>query len=467
MNAAGLGGASAGVGDGNSQTLLFGAGITGGTFTLSFNGQTTGPITWSASAATLRANIVAALNALSTVGTGNFVVSTSANPTIGFASTLNGTLALNGTGLVGGTAAIQGSASAVIGGLSRPTIGTLTSPLDFPVPRAIINPANNTYTPGVLDVPLVVANAPPESVLTGLQVRIDIQDPRASDLKISLIAPDGTTVLLSAGNGFGGPNYDGTTFDDNAPFGSITLGAAPFQGTYAPVQQLSVFNGININGTWKLHIQNAPPNGTPPDNLHGEVLYWQLIPTSTLILNQTSSYTDVVFDREISLGTIDATNISNMLGPVGQITGPFTLTPNPTVPGTNTPVYPPEFTNRVFRISFPTQQLSGSYSAVVAPVNNAVNPSLNKTVDDIAGNAVDNNLNAGVDVLNGASPDQCRPPNPRPTSRPRSIRPSPRAAPPSRPSRSPTITSSPRTRWSTSRCSSRSSTRTLPIWSPS
>src|SRR5205823_429986 len=66
------------------QTLTFGGGITGGTFTLTFNGLTTTPITWSATTATLQANIQAALNALPNIGIGNTLVSNAANPTITF-----------------------------------------------------------------------------------------------------------------------------------------------------------------------------------------------------------------------------------------------------------------------------------------------------------------------------------------------------------------------------------------------
>src|SRR5262249_2287564 len=56
------------------QTITFGGTITGGTFTLSFNGLTTGPITWSATAATLQTNIQNALLALPNIGTGNVAV---------------------------------------------------------------------------------------------------------------------------------------------------------------------------------------------------------------------------------------------------------------------------------------------------------------------------------------------------------------------------------------------------------
>lgn len=56
------------------ETLTFGGTITGGTFALQFLGNTTGPIAWSATNATLISNISTALNALNTVGSGGFTV---------------------------------------------------------------------------------------------------------------------------------------------------------------------------------------------------------------------------------------------------------------------------------------------------------------------------------------------------------------------------------------------------------
>src|SRR5262249_41215198 len=87
------------------QTLTFGGTVTGGTFTLTFNGQTTGAINWSATTSTLQANIQAALNALPTIGAGNTVVSNAANPTITFQNGLGGTsvptMTVNGAALTG------------------------------------------------------------------------------------------------------------------------------------------------------------------------------------------------------------------------------------------------------------------------------------------------------------------------------------------------------------------------------
>lgn len=69
--------ASAGVpGGGTSavQTLTLGGTPTGGSFRLRFKGQRTDPITWSATNAALVANVQAALQALSTIGSGNLTV---------------------------------------------------------------------------------------------------------------------------------------------------------------------------------------------------------------------------------------------------------------------------------------------------------------------------------------------------------------------------------------------------------
>ena len=55
------------------QTLTIGGTPTGGTFKLTFDGHTTGPITWSATNNTLIANVDAALEALQNIGSGGVV----------------------------------------------------------------------------------------------------------------------------------------------------------------------------------------------------------------------------------------------------------------------------------------------------------------------------------------------------------------------------------------------------------
>ncbi len=83
-----------------------------------------------------------------------------------------------------------------------------------------------------------------------------------SDLDISLIGPDGTTVInLSSDNGEDQNDYgadcpagsNDTNFDDKAGV-SIIGGTAPFAGTFRPEEPLSTFDAINPNGTWSLKV---------------------------------------------------------------------------------------------------------------------------------------------------------------------------------------------------------------------
>ncbi len=82
---------------------------TGGTFTMSFGGQTTGALNWNESAA----NIDTALEALSTIGAGNVTCAGGilpANVTVTFAGTLAGTdaamITVDNTNMTGGTASV-------------------------------------------------------------------------------------------------------------------------------------------------------------------------------------------------------------------------------------------------------------------------------------------------------------------------------------------------------------------------
>ena len=96
-------------------------------------------------------------------------------------------------------------------------------------------------------------------------VSLYLSHTRDQDLtNISLIGPDGTTVMLSAANGGSGQNYGSgtndasrTTFDDAAAT-SITSGSAPFVGTFRPQSPLSAFIGnTNVNGNWRLHLADG------------------------------------------------------------------------------------------------------------------------------------------------------------------------------------------------------------------
>lgn len=124
------------------------------------------------------------------------------------------------------------------------------------------------------DLYLNVSGLTPSTIDTanfGLQsVCINLTHTYDSDLEIRLIAPDGTSVLLSSGNGGGGDNYTNTCFDPSAPNG-IASGSAPFTGSFQPQGQLGmVNNGQNGNGTWTLRVIDLYAQDT------GQVISWNI-----------------------------------------------------------------------------------------------------------------------------------------------------------------------------------------------
>ena len=104
--------------------------------------------------------------------------------------------------------------------------------------------------------------------ITKVTVSLWLVAPIDSDLNLSLISPDGTTVPLSTANGaganFGSGSADAsrTTFDDSAAT-AITAGSPPFVGTFRPQSPLSAFIGTSPFGAWRLHIQDSFGSGSP------------------------------------------------------------------------------------------------------------------------------------------------------------------------------------------------------------
>ncbi len=91
--------------------------------------------------------------------------------------------------------------------------------------------------------------------LQDVDVKVNIQHTYVSDLRIVLIAPDGTRITLFYRHGGSGDNLVNTVFDDAAS-SYIGNAAAPFTGSFRPYQLLSALNGKNPNGAWKLEIRD-------------------------------------------------------------------------------------------------------------------------------------------------------------------------------------------------------------------
>ncbi|MEM9884654.1 MAG: proprotein convertase P-domain-containing protein [Bacteroidota bacterium] len=83
-----------------------------------------------------------------------------------------------------------------------------------------------------------------------------------SDLELSVLAPDGTLLILSTNNGGAGSNYTNTCFTPRAVT-PIESGAAPFTGDFLPEDDWGILQGVPSVGTWTMQVAdgNGPQLG--------------------------------------------------------------------------------------------------------------------------------------------------------------------------------------------------------------
>lgn len=122
------------------------------------------------------------------------------------------------------------------------------------IPSGTVNiavPDNNTAW---TTIPLVVSGVP--GTILDVNVTFNATQTYVGDMEFRLVGPDNvTTVNLITRRGGGGQNFVSTTLDDQA-VASISTGSAPFTGSFRPEQVLSIFNGQNPNGTWRLQARD-------------------------------------------------------------------------------------------------------------------------------------------------------------------------------------------------------------------
>ncbi|MBI1840884.1 MAG: autotransporter-associated beta strand repeat-containing protein [Verrucomicrobia bacterium] len=173
--------------------------------------------------------------------------------------------------------------------VTTPSNGTFSIPVSLPSGAA--GPAvrfNNSVVTSIpdnnfVDIPILVSGI--ATPLKRVTVALHITHTADSDLDISLIGPDGTTVNLSSDNGGTASDYgtdcagdrNRTTFSDSAAT-SIAGGSAPFAGSFRPEQALAVFNEKSdaaVNGTWRLRVADDTPGAV------GSVRCWSLFLSPT------------------------------------------------------------------------------------------------------------------------------------------------------------------------------------------
>lgn len=190
------------IGSGNNEIqviTLSGTAATGGTFTLTFDGQITGNIAYNASAATVET----ALEALSNIGSGDATVTGSAGGpwTVEFTGSLAGTnvalMTIDTTNLTGGVNEIQ-----TISSPSNPTGGTFTLSFNGATTTAIAYNASAATIEAALEA---LSSIPTGSVscaggaLPGTAVTVTFQDELAST-DVALLVCDASSLTGVTGS---------------------------------------------------------------------------------------------------------------------------------------------------------------------------------------------------------------------------------------------------------------------------
>lgn len=89
-----------------------------------------------------------------------------------------------------------------------------------------------------------------------------------SDVKVELIAPNGSSIIVVSGAGSSGDGFINTVF--SATSTTVITGTWPFTGTYKPSQSFSLLTGSG-NGEWKLRVSDLVASDA------GTLWKWSLI----------------------------------------------------------------------------------------------------------------------------------------------------------------------------------------------
>jgi VCBS repeat-containing protein len=152
-----------------------------------------------------------------------------------------------------------------------------------------------TYTYGVTQ-PLTIADngfvvstidVVESFAILDINVELNITHTRVSDLRLVLVSPDGTPIELIDRIGGSGGSFNGTLLDDDGAT-LIDDGAAPFTGVYRPSGDLSLLEGLNVQGTWTLEIYDEKRHET------GTLDSWSIIVTRGTSLHAAAAPAQVV-----------------------------------------------------------------------------------------------------------------------------------------------------------------------------
>ena len=114
-----------------------------------------------------------------------------------------------------------------------------------------------------------VINVPQAGRIKDVVVRVEsLEHSYTGDLRLELVAPDGTRVVLKRADNAPGEDFTDTTFADDGSF--MGAASAPYTGRFRPAESLARLDGTRMQGAWKLAVADQKaPNA-------GQIVAWSL-----------------------------------------------------------------------------------------------------------------------------------------------------------------------------------------------
>ena len=138
-------------------------------------------------------------------------------------------------------------------------VQTFANPRAYPIPDATLSGIPGASPiPGSVISDFVISS---DYSISSLKLRINLTHDTVSDLKIELISPLGTPLILFNGNGFHADGFDNLVFDDNAAQPINLAQPSSFSpnltGSYEPIDKLRNLAGTSSKGRWQLKITDS------------------------------------------------------------------------------------------------------------------------------------------------------------------------------------------------------------------
>jgi subtilisin-like proprotein convertase family protein len=221
-----------------------------------------------------------------------------------------------------------------------------------------LDASNQTQLPLIIPGPHVVLTAPVGQSATVSSLVADTTNPNALDLtfnrpvKPASFTPSKITSITVTPQG-------GSATPINGPFTVVGLDSNGVPTTAPTTRFLITTPAAVPAGTYAITLKPG-------------------IATDDVFMGAAAAGIDVTFDRDMKDSSISGASVLNILGPNGPVTGPFNMVNLDTTQ------------HRTYRITFPGQTLNGLYSV-----------QLSSDIQSAAGDKMDPDLNAGLDVLRG------------------------------------------------------------------